>query len=351
MRARGERLTSTSGSVKTSSTNSGDEEVIEQTRLTNANGVRVDTINFGAIITGIWVPDIAGRFDNVVLGYDDHRAYRPCPFYMGAVIGRHAGRIAHGRARLGDRDLHFPRNAGDHHIHGGAQGFHKKFWRRDRARGASDGQSVTYALVSPGGENGYPGAVTARVKYTLTDADELIVDYSAHTSADTFVNLTQHSYFNLSGDALPNIQDHELVVAAQEVLEIDSDGIPTGRKRPVEGGDFDFQRSRRIDAMAHRLDHDYLLTAEEGECKWAGAVRYVPSGRKIEIYTDQPALHVYAGANLTGARAGGFPPCSGICLEAQGLPDAPNHPTFPSALLKAGDTYQRRTIFAFSTEG
>lgn len=315
--------------------------------LTNANGVEVRAIDYGAVITCIAAPDRNGVRENVVLGYDHMEAYEACPFYIGAVIGRYAGRIKGAAYREGDALIALQQNANGHCLHGGFEGFGRKVWSSEGG-GSGDDPFVEFACVSSNGEGGFPGDVTASVRYTLTPQNELAVAYEARCTAPTHVNLTQHSYFNLSGDPQTTICDHELTVAAARRLDVDHDSIPTGAFVPVAGAPFDFRQARAVGDAARWLDHDFVIDAPPTGLRSAGSAHHPESGRRIDVATDQPALHVYAGAHLRPVAPGRFIPNAGLCLETQHYPNTPNVPAFPSTRLAPGEVYRSRTVFTFS---
>ncbi len=332
--------------------------------LTNRSGASLSAIPRGATITSIRVPDRDGTLGDVVLGHDALEAYESDTAYLGAAIGRVAGRIANGRFRLGERAYALARNDGSNHLHGGLRGFDKQDWEAERFD-APAASGVTFRRVSPDGEEGYPGTLTVAVTYALTDDNEVRIGYEATSDAPTPVNLTQHTYFNLAGTG--DILDHELLIPAARFLAIDEHLIPTSERRAVHGTPFDFTTMRpigaRIDARDTQLrhgrgyDHTFLVEHDaphERGLARAALVRDPASGRTLEVLTTEPGVQFYSGNFLDGSRAGKggrlhTRRCA-FCLETQGLPDAPNQPSFPSIILEPGRTLRSRTVWRFGAE-
>jgi aldose 1-epimerase len=326
--------------------------------LANARGVEVRAITYGAILVSVRVPDRRGQAADVVLGFDDLDGYLTRSRYFGAVVGRYGNRIAHGRFTLDGRTFQLATNNGPNHLHGGVKGFDKVVWRAlaetDERRGR-----VALAYTTAAGEEAYPGTVNARVSYTLTDRSELVVDYEATADAATPINLTQHSYFNLAGEGTGDILGHVLALDADQFLPVDETMIPTGELAPVGGTPFDFRRptpiGARINAAHEQLqrgsgyDHNFVLQGAPGLRRAAHVVE-PGSGRTLEISTTEPGVQFYSGNHLTGqlGKAGhAYQARSGFCLETQHFPDSPNHPHFPSAILRPGETYRSKTVFTF----
>ncbi|QBG46455.1 galactose mutarotase [Verrucomicrobia bacterium S94] len=326
-----------------------------QYTLTNSKGVEVRLASYGARITAIRVPDRYGSAADVVLGYDDIESYKTVakkPFF-GCVTGRYAGRIAEGTFMLDGRNYTLAKNNGPNHLHGGKNGFDKVEWDA-----VPVGNDVQFSYVSKDGEEGYPGTLQVQVRYTLTDANELVIHYRAVTDQATPVNLTNHAYFNLSGEGAPTVLDHELMIGAEYILEIDESAIPTGRKMPVAGTPFDFRKAKLIGCdisadheqlkRAHGYDHTFVLNDAE-----IAAELYDPiSGRCLEIITDEPAIQLYTGNFLDGSLVGKagrpYERRSALCLETQHFPDSPNHPEFPNTILRPGEEFESQTIYRFS---
>jgi aldose 1-epimerase len=333
---------------------------VDSVILKNASGMEVRAITYGGIITSIRVPDRDGHFDDVVLGYDTENGYRKnnTP-YLGAIIGRFGNRIAKGSFVLDGRAYTLATNNGPNHLHGGNRGFDKVVWQAEEFRN-SDGVGVIFRYTSPDGEEGYPGALTARVTYTLNDRDELIVDYFATSDKPTPVNMTQHSYFNLAGPTR-DVLSHELTINADQYTPVDSTLIPTGEIVPVEGTPFDFRKPTtigdRINESHEQLrygrgyDHNFVLNRRDGELVHAAHVYEPSTGRVLDISTTEPGMQFYSGNFLDGAIIGKsgrvYAQRFGFCLETQHFPDSPNQPRFPSTILRPGNEYRSRTVFAF----
>lgn len=332
--------------------------------LVNSKGMEVDVITYGGIITRLTAPDRNGDYEDVVLGFDTLQDYLNENPYFGALIGRYGNRIAKGRFGLNGKTYTLATNNGQNHLHGGVMGFDKVLWD---ARPAKDDKSVSLVLtyVSPDGEEGYPGTLQVQVTYTLTNSDELKVTYWAQTDKQTIVNLTQHTYFNLSGEFRNNILDHMLYLNADRFLPVDATLIPTGELREVTGTPFDFRRAKQIGSdiglddpqlvNGGGFDHCWALVGDTpGKPVLAARVTDPKSGRVLEVATDQPGIQFYSGNFLDGslpAKNGGtYPYRGGLCLETQHFPDSPNQPEFPSVVLTPGETYTTETIFSFRTD-
>jgi aldose 1-epimerase len=324
--------------------------------LRNAR-MTVGFISYGGTITSIRVPDREGRVAEVTLGHDTLAGYVDDTRWFGALVGRYANRIAGGRFSLDGRDYALERNDGPNHLHGGSGGFHRALWDVE-PRDSDAGACAQLRCTSPAGDGGYPGSLTVRVTYTLTDEDSLIIDYHAITDAPTPVNLTQHSYFNLAGAGVGDILDHELWLNARAFTPIDPTLIPTGEIRGVEGTPLDFTTpariGSRIDEADEQLarcggyDHNFVLERQgEGELSFAARLQDPRSGRTLIVLTTEPGLQLYSGNALETA-AGVYGRRSGLTLETQHFPDSPNHPAFPDTILRPGQDFSSRTIYAFS---
>ena len=327
--------------------------------LTSAGGLEVRAITYGGIVVSVRVPDRAGRFDDVVLGHGDLAGYLGSPAYFGAVVGRCANRIARGRFTLDGRTHQLSVNDGPHHLHGGFRGFDKVVWQADE--GGDQAASVGFHHTSPSGHEGYPGALSVDVSYTLTDRDELVFDYTATADAATPVNLTHHCYFNLAGAAAEDVLDHELTLFADAFTPVDETLIPLAAATPVEGTPLDFRRrtaiGARIDAdhpqLAHGggYDQNFVLRRPGPGLVHAARLFDPASGRKLDLHTTEPGLQLYTGNRLDGTVRGKagrmYGRHAGLCLETQHFPDSPNHPEFPSTILRPGGEYRSRTILTF----
>ena len=341
-------------------TQNGTNDVIT---LKNAHGMEVRAIPYGGIITSIRVPDRNGRFDDVVLGYNSAEAYmKNNGPYMGAIIGRYGNRIAKASFTLDGQVYELAANNGPNHLHGGNRGFDKVVWEHQEFKNG-DGTGVIFRYTSADGEEGYPGKLTVRVTYTLTDRNELIVDYAATTDKATPVNLTQHSYFNLTGGAR-DVLDHQVTINADRYTPTRATLIPTGVLQPVEGTPFDFRKSvaigARIDDDNEQLrngkgyDHNFVLNRSGDGLVHAAHVFDPSTGRVLDVSTTEPGIQFYTGNSLDGSIKGKsrkvYSKRFGFCLETQHFPDSPNQPEFPSTILRPEGEYKSRTVFAFSVD-
>ena len=339
----------------------GREAMIYQ--IESPTGMVMEVTNYGGIITRLTAPNRDGIYEDVVLGYDNLEAYLEETPYFGAIIGRYGNRIAKGQFELDGQAYTLAQNNGENHLHGGIQGFDKVLWEAQPfSMGNEYGLTLTYE--SPDGEEGYPGNLSVKVTYMLTADNRVIFSYQAKTDKATPVNLTQHSYFNLAGPWSDSILDHELMLAADHFTPVDEGLIPTGEIRPVEGTPFDFTEpmsiGARIDQDDEQLvnglgyDHNWVLSDLSSDMRLAARVHEPTSGRVMEVTTEEPGIQFYSGnfldGTLTGKYGSVYEHRSGFCLETQHFPDSPNQPAFPSTILRPGETYQTRTIYAFSTD-
>ncbi len=333
-----------------------DGTAVRRIELRNDHGLRAGVLTLGGILRELWAPDRTGRLADVVLGAASLAAYRggfPAP---GAVIGRVANRIAHARFRLEGTEYRLPANDGEHHLHGGPGGFGQRVWQVVGLEDRAEASWIELLLVSPDGDQGYPGAVTATVRYGLTDGDELRLEYRAQTDRPTPLNLTSHAYFNLSNDA-PDVRDHVLWLDADRYTPVDAALIPTGAIEPVEGTPFDFRTPRRIGERLRELDpfpggydHNLVLRAERDREEPAAWLLDPASGRRVTLYTTEPAIQLYSGNFLpefTGLGGRVYHRHGGLCLETQHFPDSVNQPAFPSILASPERPYRSATIFHF----
>lgn len=323
--------------------------------IINSNGSSVRLSSLGAGILAVNVPDRLGKIENVALGYakpEDYLDDGPC---MGKIPGRYANRIANGKFSIDGKNYELAVNNGPNHLHGGPTGFQNRIWDSEIM---PDGVRFTY--VSEDGEEGYPGKLTVTAEYRWSDRNKLKLDLKAVSTADTVVNLTNHAYWNLRGADSGCALFHKLKIRATRWLPTDDTLVPTGELAPVEGTPMDFRKMREINSRIRAnfpalvygkgYDNCWVLDKEEA----AVELKDPHSGRKLTVSTDQPGVQVYTGNWLTGCPVSGsgtrYLDYDGVAIEAQGFPDAPNHPDFPSQLLKAGEEYSRYIIFAFSTE-
>lgn len=328
-------------------------------RLSNGLGMEVDLINFGATITSIRVPDRDGRQADVALGYDTVAEYERGTCYIGAVVGRYGNRIANGRFTLDGKAYQLPINNGPNSLHGGMVGFGQRVWQGETIS-EPDRVGVKFTYVSPDGEEGYPGTLVSEVTYTLDASNRLTIDYVLAADAPTIANLTNHSYFNLAGEGNGTILDHEIEIRAHRYTIIDANLIPTGEQPSVEGTPLDFLTPARIGTRidesfqpltdAAGYDHNYIL---DGDGLRKIAEVYEPtSGRVLEAFTTEPGVQFYTGNFLKdepGKNGHIYVRRGGFCLETQHYPDSPNHPDFPSTVIRPGENCVSKTVFQFST--
>jgi aldose 1-epimerase len=322
--------------------------------------VEVRAITYGAIIQSLRTPDRAGRAADIVLGFDLLDPYLGDHPFFGAIIGRYGNRIGGAQFTLGGATYKLAANDGPNHLHGGARGFDKVLWKAELVKPAA-GSGVAFTRTSPDGEEGYPGTLNVRVTYTLTERNELIVEYHGTTDKPTPVNLTQHSYFNLAGHASGDILRHELTIDADRYTPVDGTLIPTGEIAQVEGTPFDFRKASAIGARINQdhpqlkygrgYDHNWVLNRKGDDLQLASRVYEPKTGRTLEIRTTEPGLQFYAGnfldGSLTGKDGHVYRHRTGFCLETQHFPDSPNKPGFPSTILKPGEQYRTKTVFTF----
>ena len=340
------------------------ETVIDGTKqtklytLTNANGMEVCMTNFGGRIVSIMVPDRDGAMKDVVLGFDKIEDYQNIPSDFGASIGRYANRIQHGKITIDGEEIQLPLNNFGHCLHGGPTGWQYQPYQAEQTAP----NQLVLTMDSPDGDNNFPGNVKAVVTYTVTDDNAIEVAYSATTDKKTVINMTQHSYFNLSGDPSKPATDHVLYVASKEITPVDSTYMTTGEMRPVEGTPFDFSTPKTIAPSVedfsdvqvkygNGFDHNWVLTTA-GDMSQVAARLYCPeTGIFVEVYTDEPGIQVYTGNFLDGTMAGKhgikYPQRASVCLETQHYPDSPNKPEWPSVILEPGQEYQSHCTYKF----
>jgi aldose 1-epimerase len=335
--------------------------------LTNTNGLKMEVINYGGIITRLYVPDRNGKLEDIVLGYDDLASYVEANPYFGAIIGRVGNRIAHGKFTLDGKVYTLATNnaPGDIpcHLHGGEKGFDKVVWSAVPSLEKGEA-SITFHYISADGEEGYPGNLDVKVTYRLTNANELVCEYEATTDKATVVNLTNHTYFNLAGAGKGDILSHELMLNADRYTPVNAGLIPTGELAPVAGTPFDFRKATaigaRVDAGHEQIrfglgyDHNWVLNRDGKGLSLAAKVYEPASGRVMKIHTEEPGIQFYCGNFLNGSNVGkgGVPYQfrTGFCLETQHFPDSPNQPDFPSIVLRPGQVYRTKTVHAFTAK-
>ncbi|MEJ0055650.1 MAG: aldose epimerase family protein [Bacteroidota bacterium] len=328
--------------------------------LKNRNGLSMTVTNFGGRIVSLLVPDKNGNPGDIVLGYDSLKDYLRENPYFGSLIGRYANRVAGGKFTLDGREYQLPRNNGPNTLHGGPIGYHNVYWNV-RSVPSTTGESVELNYLSKDGEAGFPGNLSVKVTYTLTDMNELAIDYEATTDQATVVNLTDHSYFNLAGAGNGDILGHQVMINADRFCPVDETSIPTGELKPVKGTPFDFLKPRPIGSMINDnddqlkigkgYDHNFVLNKNSNELSLALRVSEATTGRVMELWTTDIGVQFYSGNFLDGTITGkGGKPYnyrSAICTETQHFPDSPNKPRFPSTVLKPGEVYKKKTVYKF----
>ena len=336
-----------------------DGKPVEIYTLTNANGLKAKVMTYGAILTELQVPDRQGRLGDVVLGFDNLDSYLAGHPFFGATVGRYANRIAGGKFKLDGKDYKLAVNNGPNSLHGGLKGFDKQVWKAESANGA-DGPSVKFSYTSADGEEGYPGEVKATVTYTLTNKNELKIDYTATTTKATPINLTNHSYFNLTAGP-GDIREHQLTLHASRYTPADETLIPTGKLESVKGTPLDFTQPKTIGARIADLpafiggyDHNFVIDGDGKSLAPTALVVEPRSGRVMEMSTTEPGVQLYTSNFMDGSVKGkggiAYKKYQAFCLEAQHFPDSPNQSQFPSSILKPGETYKQTTIYKFSVE-
>jgi len=322
--------------------------------LTNAKGNQVKISNYGGTITSWVAPDKSGAKNSIVLGYDSLSGYLAHPPYFGATVGRYGNRIGNAQFTLDGKTYKLAANNGKNSLHGGLKGFDKQVW--DASTASDSVPSLTLKYVSKDGEEGFPGNLSVTVQYTLTDDDELKLEYSATTDKATPINLTNHSYFNLTGDVSNTILNHKLQINADNYTPVDTSLITTGVIAPVKGTPFDFTTptaiGTRIDLVKGGYDHNFVLNSKGGTLQQAATLTDSVSGRKLEAFTTEPGLQFYTGnfldGSLTNHDGKAIKQHTALCMETQHFPDSPNKPQFPSCILKPGETYHTVTVYKLS---
>ena len=337
-------------------------ENVDLYTLRNSKGVEAKITNYGGILVSLKVPDRNGKFDDVVLGFNDLESYltKNDP-YMGALIGRYGNRIAKGRFTLNSVEYKLAVNNGENHLHGGIKGFDKVIWTGHEMKTPA-GPAVVLTYLSKDLEEGYPGNLNVRVVYTLTNRNELKIDYSATTDKDTVTNLTHHSYFNLAGEGNGDILSHVVTINANRFVPTDAGSIPTGELKSVAGTPFDFLKATAIGARINQDDeqlkfgngYDHTWVINGRGMRLAATAYEATSGRVMQVWTTEPGVQFYTGNFLNGTLTGKsgkiYARRNGFCFETQHYPDSPNQPSFPTTTLKKGATYKSTTIYRFSSK-
>ena len=336
-------------------------ESIDLYTLTNSNGMKARIMTYGGTVVSLTAPDKSGKFADVILGMDDQKAYTTQTAFLGALIGRYGNRIGHATFQLDGQTFNTPKNDGDNTLHGGPQGFDKRLWAASQTQTA-DGPSLSLTYVSKDGEMGFPGNLAVKVIYSITADNGLKIDYNATTDKDTVVNLTNHTYFNLSGPGSGDILQHQVMIDADKFTPVDSGLIPTGELKPVAGTPFDFKTPTAIGARIEQddeqlkfgkgYDHNWVLNSGGGALAKAAEVFDPATGRVMQVWTTEPGLQFYTGNFLDGTIHGKggkvYNRRGALCMETQHFPDSPNKPAFPTTELKPGQTYKTTTIYKFS---
>ncbi len=330
--------------------------------LRNNKGAEVRISTYGGTVVSLKVPDRTGKLGDLVLGYDNLEGYLKVSPYFGCLVGRYGNRIAKGRFTLNGQEVTLATNNGPNALHGGLKGFDKVVWQQPKILAKPAGPGLELSYLSKDGEEGYPGNLSVTAAYTLTEDNALELEYTATTDKDTVVNLTQHSYFNLAckGDILK----HKVTIPAERFTPVDNTLIPTGELRPVEGTPFDFRKPTAIGArinqvdeqlkFANGYDHNWVINKPTGELGLVARVVEPTSGRVLEVLSTEPGLQFYTGnfldGSITGKAGWVYQFRSAFCLEPQHYPDSPNHPNFPSVVLKPGQVYRNTIVYRFSVE-
>ena len=329
--------------------------------LTNRGGMEARITNYGAIVVSLTAPDRDHKFADVVLGFNDLESYLKGHPYFGAIVGRYGNRIAKGRFTLNGVEYKLAVNNGENHLHGGIKGFDKVVWTAKSMR-TKVGPAVSLTYLSKDGEEGYPGNLTVKVVYTLTNNNELRIDYTESTDKDTVANVTHHSYFNLAGEGNGDILNHQVTLKANRFIPTDAGSIPTGELRNVQGTPFSFLKptaiGERINQADQQLefgkgyDHTWVVNGRAGTLRQAASVYESTTGRVMDVWTTEPGVQFYTGnfldGTLTGKSSKLYPHRSGFCLETQHYPDSPNQRKFPTTTLRKGSVYRSTTIYRFS---
>jgi len=341
---------------------SHDGRAITLYTLKNSHGMEVQAMTYGGIITSIRVPDRKGQISDVVLGHESLDGYIPNPPYFGAIVGRYANRIANGTFTLDGKTYTLAKNDGPNTLHGGTtRTFDKVVWDAEPLK---DKIGVVFTYLSKDGEEGFPGNLKVTVSYMLTEDNELVINYEATTDKATPINVSQHSYFNLKGEGNGDILDHEIMINADRFTPVDKTLIPTGELRPVKGTPFDFTTATRIGSriddnydqlqLGHGYDHNFVINRKGDGLVLAAKVYEPTTGRVLEVTTTQPGVQFYTGnfldGSVTGKQGHVYKRRYGFCLETQHFPDSPNHPAFPTTILRPDERFHQQTVFKFSAK-
>lgn len=325
------------------------QEEIYSFDLVNKNGMKVQIINYGATVTSIQIP-INGKLIDIVLGFDNLEAYLesynlPNAPYFGTTVGRYAGRIHNATFSLNDKKFQLGSNNNGNSLHGGEMGFGRKVWNVTDAK-TGENPSITFGLLSEHLDENFPGEMTVYLTYTLTEEDELKLEYKATSTEDTIINLTHHSYFNLDGHD-GNVLEQQMFIKSAKMLETNPDNIPTGNYNDLTNHDFDFRTPKQC---PFPIDNSFVVNSKT---EIVAQLISLKNKLRMNVYTDQPSVHIYVGGNCFGKLKGkenvDYNAQSGICFETQNFPDAPNHPHFPNAVLKKGEQYSQKTLYKFET--
>jgi aldose 1-epimerase len=331
---------------------------IEEYTLRSAKGATAKVITYGATLTELWMPDKSGKSADVVLGFDNLDGYLGDHPFFGATVGRYGNRIAKGKFSIDGHEYSLFLNNGPNSLHGGKVGFNRKVWKAEPVK-IAHGAAVKLSYVSKDGEEGYPGTLTTAVTYELSDDNALKITYHASTDKPTVVNLTNHSYFNLSGAGSGDILNEVLQIDADRYTPVDDTLIPTGELTTVEGTPYDFRKATAIGARSAQVpklggyDNNFVLNGEAGKLRKVGSLYDPSSGRDMQVWTTEPGMQVYISLGLNGSIkgvGGAYPKFGAVCLETQHFPDSPNHPNFPSTVVRPGKDYHSETIYKFSVK-
>jgi aldose 1-epimerase len=339
-----------------------DGQPVDLYTLTNASGMEVAITNYGGTVVSIKAPDRSGKIADVVLGFDSFEGYLNNTPFFGVLVGRYGNRIAKARFTLDGHEYHLAPNDNGNTLHGGLQGFDKRRWKAKDVS-TKDVPALELAYLSKDGEEGFPGNLSVTITYSLTPKNELKIDYAATTDKVTVLNLTNHSYFNLAGQGEGDALSHLVMINADRFTPVDATLIPTGELKSVAGTPLDFRKptpiGARIDANDQQMkfgrgyDHNFVLNRKDDGLILAARVTESSSGRVLEVLTTQPGLQFYTGNFLDGTLHGKagkvYPRRSAFCMETQHFPDSPNHPQFPTTVLKPGEHLESTTVFRFST--